>query len=165
VLFRSTTGLRHDIGIDLSSILPDRRWLDTLPQNTPPVIEGMLAGLVVTFDRVPEVMGSGPAPMVQDIDIQDLQLEWGPMQVSLTGQLEVGPTGDLGGRMTLRATGWRQMLDLAEATGALPAGQVRMLSGGLATLERDGVLEAPIELRDGTVRFAGLPVGTVPNLR
>lgn len=155
------TGLRHDVGIDLSSILPDGRWLTRLPDDTPATIEGVLADLVLGFDRAPAVLGDGPAPAVQSVEIRDLDLEWGPMQLALSGRIDLDTAGVASGRLTVRATGWRQMLELVTEAGAMSAGQAQMLAAGLQTLDRDGVVEAPLDLRDGTIRFAGLPVGRI----
>ena len=156
-------GREHDLAADISSILPDAGWLGALPPATPSVIEGLVLDARLDFDEPIALMGDPQAqPALVGLDLREASLEWGPMTVRIVGSFTAGRAGLWNGRATLTARNWEQMLDIAIAAGWIEAGPAGFLRGGLATLDRDGELSAPIELREGVIRFAGIPISRPP---
>ena len=72
------------------------------------------------------------------------------------------------GRLDLRARNWEEMLDVAEASGALDptlAGAVRAGLGLIARLAGDrNALDVPLDFGDGTARLGPIPLGPAPRL-
>lgn len=156
-------GLRHDVALELSDLRPPEAVVARLGEGLPAVVQSVSADLRLDFDAPVALRGATEARLAA-LEIRAVGLAWGDMALSVEGRLAPDAAGRAAGQIVLRARNWRQMLDLAVAAGLLQPGQAQVLSGGLATLEADGEVTAPIDLRDGIVRFAGLPVGAAPRL-
>ena len=93
----------------------------------------------------------GDNPVLEGVEIRDLSLTWGKLDLRGRGTLAVDAEGFAEGRIDLRARNWEEMLDVAEAAGALDptlAGAVRAGLGLLARLSGDGdALERAARLR------------------
>lgn len=156
-------GRVHDLGIDFSSILPDGGWLAELPAGTPAVIEGVVVDARLEFDAPLELAGAaGQEPQLTRLELREARLEWGPMALSVAGSFEAGRAGLWSGRADLTARDFEQMLDIAIAARWVEEGPANFLRGGLRALERDGEVTVPIELREGVLRVAGIPLGRPP---
>jgi hypothetical protein len=156
-------GRAHDLGVDISSILPDGGWLADLPVGTPSVVEGIVIDARLDFGA--PLALAGPVedePQLTRVELRDASVEWGPMALSLSGSFEAGRAGLWSGRASLTMRGWEQMLDIAIAARWVEEGPANFLRGGLRALEQDGSVTVPIDLREGALRVAGIPIGRPP---
>ncbi|MEV8466180.1 DUF2125 domain-containing protein [Fluviibacterium sp. DFM31] len=109
-------------------------------------------------------------PQPTKIDLKLASATWGELDLKLAGELDVDARGLPTGEITVKATNWREMLDLAEHSGLL-APQIRpLMERGLQTLAglsgNKKTLDLPLTFRDGQVVLGGfLPVGPAPVLR
>ena len=100
--------------------------------------------------------------------IRDLALTWGKLDLRGRGTLAVDEDGFAEGRLDLRARNWEQMLDVAEASGALDptlAGAARAGLGLIARLAGDrDALDVPLDFSGGMARLGPIPLGPAPRL-
>lgn len=93
---------------------------------------------------------------------------WGTLRLSAAGRLDIDRDGIPTGAIELRAENWRDMLLMAEQSGALPAsaaGSAERLLSFLAGLGgAPEVLEAQINFRGGVVALGPVPLGPAPRL-
>ncbi|MEM9344721.1 MAG: DUF2125 domain-containing protein [Pseudomonadota bacterium] len=101
-------------------------------------------------------------PQFTAIDLENLSVQWGNMALEAAGQFTVDETGAPDGRIEIRATNWREMLAVGQATGAVPENLVPLLETLLTALsEASGnpnTLDAPLIFREGRATFGGLPL-------
>ena len=159
----------YDIALSLDGFTPDSAELARLRDlvGLPEAIETVRAELTVTFDKGWDITAlEDRRPQPRAVEVTTLDARWGELALSGTGEIEVDEAGVGSGELVLEATNWRDIVALAEASGALPANRAPLVRAALETLA--SVSGDPDRL-DVTLRFSGgflllgpVPVGAAP---
>jgi hypothetical protein len=106
--------------------------------------------------------------VLEEVDIRDISLTWGKLDLRGRGTLDVDAEGFADGRLDLRARNWRDMVDLAVSAGALNPNLAGAVRGGLDLIARfagDGdALNVPLDFEDGVTRLGPIVIGPAPQL-
>lgn len=156
VALRQTDGSadHYDLALTLSQVRTaglDPRLPDQITRLTADATAGLTAPLA-------------NGGRLQSLHLRSVVVDWDATRLTLTGKLEVAASGLPEGTVTLTATGWRALIALAQDMG-LPAGQATLITAGLTGVERDGQVQIPLTLRDGTLFFGTLALAPLPRLR
>ncbi len=107
-------------------------------------------------------------PQLRAVDIGDLRATWGELDLQAAGKLSVDAAGIPSGKIALRATNWRHMLQVALDAGWVDRDVSRTVERALELLA--GMSGNPDTI-DTTVHFAGgwvsigpIPIGRAPRL-
>lgn len=143
-------------GIDRAGVLPE-------------TIETALVDTVQIYDRPwDRAAVEGATPRLQRVRISDLRLSWGRLDLRGQGTLDVDAEGFAEGEIELRARNWREMLEIAEASGAIGSNMSGAVRTGLELLARfsgdPDVLELPLTFADGRARLGPIGIGAAPRL-
>ncbi|MCB1356208.1 MAG: DUF2125 domain-containing protein [Maritimibacter sp.] len=159
----------YDIALSLDGFAPDSAELARLRDlvGLPEAIETVQAELTVTFDKGWDITAlEDRRPQPREIAVTRLDARWGDLALAGTGQIAVDEAGVGTGELVLEATNWRDIVALAEASGALPANRAPLVRAALETLA--SVSGDPDRL-DVTLRFSGgflllgpVPIGAAP---
>lgn len=107
-------------------------------------------------------------PVLLGVEIRDVSLAWGELDLRGRGTLGVDDEGFAEGRLDLRVRNWEQALDVAENAGVLnPAlsGALRSGVGLLARLSGDrDALDVALDFEGGVARLGPIPIGAAPRL-
>ncbi len=108
-------------------------------------------------------------PQPRRIDLTLARASWGGLDLRIAGTLDVDDAGIPTGNITIKATNWREMLDMAQAAGLIPENLRRIVEGGLTQIARmngnPDTLDVPLRLADGRISLGGvLPLGPAPRL-
>jgi hypothetical protein len=91
------------------------------------------------------------------------------LHLQAAGEVDVTPEGFPEGEITLKARNWRDMVALAQASGALPEGMAQTVENGLELLARMNgnreTLDVPLSFRGGRILLGPIPIGPAPVLR
>lgn len=157
----SYDGFAELIGLGFDAGLTAR--LD--PQDKhPDQIDRIALDLRLRLDRpLDRHLAAGPPARVEQVDIRDLTLLWGDMQLRGSGMLEVNAQGQLVGELPLTARNWREMIevwvnsgDIAAGVGDTYAKMLEGLSGGADTVA------LPLIFGGGLMRLGIIPLGPAP---
>jgi hypothetical protein len=134
----------------------------------PGAIETVALDATLAFDR-PWDRASVEAgnPTLESVRVRDVSLTWGKLDLRGHGTLEVDEQGFAQGRLDLRARNWEEMIDVAEAAGALApgvAGAVRAGLGLIAGLGGSGAINVPLDFEGGQARLGPVVIGPAPVL-
>lgn len=161
----------YDIGFDATGVRPSRDLLEALnPGGTlPDVFERLHIETTVAFDAPWDRFAiEDRRPQITRLDLDILQANWGEMDLHAAGGLEVDATGIPSGRITVRAKNWREMLQLAVASGAIAEGFAPTIERALELLAgmsgNPETLDAPLSFQNGKVSFGPIPLGPAPTL-
>lgn len=166
---RETGAPVYDIALSLNGFAPESAELARLRAliGLPEVIETLTTEMTVTFDKgwdITALEDRRPQPRV--VEITDLSARWGDLALAGSGQVSVDETGIGTGEMALEVTNWRDIVALAEASGALPANRAPLVRGALETFaslagdpER---LDVPLRFSGGFVLLGPVPLGMAP---
>lgn len=159
----------YDIALSLSGFAPESADVTRLRDLVvlPEAVEALAAEMTVTFDRGWDrgaIEDRRPQP--REIALTKLEASWGDLALAGSGEIMVDEDGVGTGTIALEATNWRDMLALAEASGALPANQAPLVRAALETIaalagdpER---LDVSLRFTRGLVFLGPVPLGTAP---
>ncbi len=133
------------------------------------VIETARFDALATFDRPwDRAAVEGAQPQLEALEIRDMTFTWGALDLRGKGALVADARGFAEGRIDLRARNWRQMLELAEDSGALDRSIASALRGGLGLIARLGgardTLDVSLDFAGGRTFLGPAPVGPAPRL-
>ena len=156
----------HEIGLEVKALTPDPR-LAGLNPDLPPVVDlirlDALASLLAPIDR-----HSGETrPTLTALSIKEGIFTWGPLSIFAQGDV-TAVSGFAEGRIAIRVQGWRHLVALAVAAGAVKpevAPTVERMLETMATASGNAeVLEMPLILSAGRMSLGPIPLGPAPRL-
>ncbi len=153
----------------LAPSLPWRRMVD--PDGTlPETFDAFSADLIVEFDKPWDRTAIEDArPQPRTIRLKLAEARWGRLELRAAGDLEVDEAGRPTGEITVKARNWREILEMAVKSGALPKGLAGTLEDGLSLIAgmagNPNTLDIPLGFRRGMVMLGPVPVGPAPVLR
>ena len=159
----------YDVSVTLSGFAPDSteigRWRSVV--GLPEVIETLSSDLTVVFDKPWDRSAiEDRRPQPREIEFTSLTARWGDLVLAGSGTLTVDASGVGTGVLDLEATNWRDILALAEASGALTEAQLPLVRGALETLARlagdPEQLDVPLRFSRGYVLVGPVPIGAAP---
>ncbi|MGY3438184.1 MULTISPECIES: DUF2125 domain-containing protein [unclassified Marinovum] len=105
-------------------------------------------------------------PQPTAIELSEAALEWGPMALRMTGDLEIDGKGRGTGKVHVQAKNWREMLEVARASGEVSAVMVDGIETALSLLAQisgsRNSLDLTLTLDKGEMRLGPLPLGPAP---
>lgn len=158
----------HDLAFDAENLaIP--RLAEAAQDVLPPTIGRVGLDSTLHFDRPwDRASVEGDNPALEGVDIHDLSLTWGKLDLRGRGTLTVDAKGFAEGRIDFRARNWEEMLSVAEASGALDPNLAGALRGGLGLIARLSgdrtALDIPLDFSGGTARLGPIPIGPAPRL-
>ena len=107
-------------------------------------------------------------PQPRQVEIDDLHALWGGLDLRVVGGFDIDAAGTPEGRLTVKAVNWRDMLDVLQSNGTLPAEFGPLARAALETLAgasgRADTLDAPLTLSGGLIRLGPIPIGPAPRM-
>lgn len=107
-------------------------------------------------------------PQITSVKLRMFEAHWGELELQAAGDLTVDEKGIPEGAIGLRATNWREMLEIGVNTGVLPEGLADTLESAfelLAGLKGNrNTLDVGLSFHDGRVSLGPVPLGPAPRL-
>lgn len=107
-------------------------------------------------------------PQLTQLNLKLAQATWGDLDLRLAGELDIDATGYPTGTLSVKAKNWREMLDIAMASGVLPAQYGPTLESGLKAIAglsgNSSTIDAPISFKNGRIWLGFIPLGPAPQL-
>lgn len=161
----------YEILFTASGVTPAEPLRDVLDpaRILPDLIEGLTIDARVAFDAPWDRFAIERArPQITALDLTDLRARWGEMELRAAGELTVDAEGTPEGRITVKATNWREMVQMARRAGVVPEPLVPTIENVLEALAAlsgpPETLDAPLTFRNGRVAIGPIPVGRAPDL-
>ena len=160
-IYFNATDLRPNdalrLGIDPSGRIPDTFQTLTLDAT-------------VSFDKPWDRFAIETArPQPTKINLKDFDAKWGRLELKAVGELAIDDAGTPEGRITIKATNWREIVTLGEATGLIPEAFVptvnRMLEVMAGLSGPAHTIDTPLTFANGRVSLGPLPLGPAPVFR
>ncbi|WP_374797571.1 DUF2125 domain-containing protein [Paracoccus sp. p3-h83] len=141
-----------------------------LPDASLPAAVSSLDGVArLHLDRPLDRQAGNGAPLrLMAVELMAARLEWGPLSVSAEGRIAADAQGQAEGRVMLRLTGWRALLPLLSASGAVRPQLLPTVENALTRLETTPPeggpprLDLPLILANGRASLGPLPLGPAP---
>jgi hypothetical protein len=98
----------------------------------------------------------------------DFRAQWGGIDVRAAGALTVAAGGVPTGRITVKITNWRDLLQVAGNAGLFPEPLMPTIERAFEVLAGlsgpPDTLDAPLSFANGIVSFGPIPLGPAPRL-
>lgn len=161
----------HEIGLAVLGLVPDASVVALLdPEGAlPPKVETLKLDATLAFDAPWDRFAlDGVRPALTSVTVDQAQARWGDLDLRASGELDVDARGIPTGRITVTATNWRRMLDLAVTAGLVPGTLSGTLESGLQVLAGLGgdpdTIKAPLSFQNGQMALGPIPLGPAPRL-
>ncbi|WP_424984847.1 DUF2125 domain-containing protein [Microbulbifer sp. S227A] len=135
----------------------------------PESFESFELDMTVRFDRPWDrraLEDRRPQPVAIDLGLA--QAKWGALALFAAGQVTVDSNGVPSGELSIKAENWRDMLALAQGSGAVPdyaIGPAERVLNLLSNMSGNpDTLDVKLGLRDGMVTLGPFPLGPAPYL-
>ncbi|MEO0999318.1 MAG: DUF2125 domain-containing protein [Pseudomonadota bacterium] len=165
-------GFGHDVALsrvrNLRLPAPLRDRLDPAGLM-PEVVETAELDATFAFDAPWDLAAvEGAAPALTALSLRRFFVDWGELELTARGTLRADAAGRAEGEIEITARNWREMIRLAEATGALDERLGRTLEQALeliALVSGDGdEIEVPLTFSRGRMRLGPVTLGDAPRL-
>lgn len=161
----------YDLRFEATGVVPTdglRTVLDPA-RILPEVMDGFTATGTVVFDAPWDRFAVEDArPRIIAIDLDDMRASWGELELRAAGTLTVDAGGIPDGRISVKATNWREMLGMARNAGLVPEPLIPTLERALGMLAGlsgpPDTLDAPLTFQNGFVFFGPIPLGPAPRV-
>lgn len=154
----------HEIGLDLLEVTPDAQIAALFP-DLPTGIERLRLDAFAGFSAPIDRFAGQTRPELQMLNIHEASLTWGDLAIFAKGDLVLSQ-GTPEGRIDIRLQGWRRIMPLIRASGAVKPEVLPTVEKMLETLATQGgnpeVLDLPLIFTAGQMRLGPLPIGPAP---
>lgn len=159
----------HRLGLTMAGLVPDPAFHAALSRtDLPAVIDRLHLDAYATFSAPLDRHAGQMRPRLTALDLRDLTVIWGRLQITAQGTLVPSADGLAEGEISLRIEGWQRLLPVAVAMDWVTQDQAGVLAKGLASLAQSGgnpeVLTLPLRARDGRLSLGPFPLGPAPRL-
>lgn len=162
----------YRLGLAADGLSPALDWRVRLDPSgkLPDRFDAFSADVTVEFDKPWDRSAIEVArPQPRRIDIRLAEARWGRLELQAAGEVTVNDEGLPEGEIVVKARNWRDILQMAVASGALPDGLAGTLEDGLSLISQMAgnprTLDIPLNFRNGSVRLGPVPLGPAPVLR
>ncbi len=141
------------------------RGADGLPQR----FAQLRLDMTVRFDRAWDLRAlEQRRPQPVEIDLKLAQAEWGALGLFAAGRVTLDGNGVPTGDVSIKAENWREMLSMAQASGAIPDYALEPTARVLNLLANISgnpeALDVTLSMRDGMITLGPFPLGPAPRL-
>lgn len=166
------TEARYHIRLRADGVAPALDWRSRIDPggSLPDRLEALSAEMTVTFSAPWDLDAIERArPQPRALDLRLAEARWGRLELQMAGTLDIDPSGQPTGDLTIKARNWREILRLSVDSGALPAGLSRTIEDGLSLVAQlagnPQTLDIPLSFRKARVFLGPVPIGPAPVLR
>lgn len=167
-----TANFAHDIAFEGKGWIPSKALkakidpTSLLPTDFETVVIKTTAHFDAPWDRIAI---EAKKPNLTRLDITAFDAKWGKVQIQATGSVTVDPDGYPTGKVAVRAKNWREMIQLAVASGALDANIGQSLETGLGLIAmlsgNQNTLDVPLSFSNRIMSLGPIPIGPAPRLK
>ncbi len=159
----------HDVALSAEGVALPPQWTAGLARSDllPALIDRINLDLTLDYDRPwdrPAIEAGNP--ILGRVRVRDASITWGELDLRGQGRLTTDSRGFAEGRIDLRARNWREMIEIAEASGAIGGGMGGALRTGLDLIARlsgdRNSLNVPLDFEGGQMRLGPIPLGPAP---
>ncbi|MFK7870180.1 MAG: DUF2125 domain-containing protein [Roseobacter sp.] len=166
-----TEAARYSFEASVSSLTPGQALRDDLrtPESWPLSFDALSLDMEVLFDRRWDLAAiEGLRPQPRAIALKLAEASWGSLQLRASGDVTVDDAGLPEGVLSLQVRNWRQMVEVAEATGALPSALRSQTERVLAALAgasgNPDAIDVSLTLANGVISLGFIPLAPAPRL-
>ncbi|WP_164727028.1 DUF2125 domain-containing protein [Shimia sediminis] len=154
----TTTGFAPPVSYRLPSGQAMPRTLQTVEAD-------IFAGFDRPFDRA-SLEDARPQPTW--VEVKLAEIAWGDLRLQASGRVTVDNTGYPTGEITLRATNWRDIIEIARQSDQIGQGVLDAVEQGLELLSglsgNPKTLDIPLNFKNGTTRLGPVAIAPAPRL-
>jgi len=162
----------YRLGLSADGFAPALPWKVKIdPKGTlPETLDALSADLAVEFDKPWDRTAIEEArPQPRKVKLRLAQAKWGRLELQAAGAVTVDAQGWPSGEVTIKARNWREILQLAVASGALTEGLAGTIEDALSLISQlagnPKTLDIPLQFRNERAFLGPVPLGPAPNLR
>lgn len=168
---RAEAANTYDIALDASGFAPAEQFREKIDKAgvLPAEFETLNAKATAKFDGQWDRLAiEGRKPLLQKIDLTDAVAVWGGLELAAKGAVDVDAAGYPTGKVTVRAKNWKEMIAIAQQSGAIRPEMASTLESGLGLIAmlsgNKDRLDVPLTFKNRVVSLGPIPIGPAPRI-
>lgn len=166
---RREAGARYRLAINADGLAPPSPEAFSLSGDLPDTLSTLRADATLAFSKPWDISAlEAGRPQPREIKLHLAEAKWGALELAAAGTLLIDRAGTPTGEITIKARNWRDILTLAQSSGALPEALARQIEQGLTLLSQLSgnaeTLDIPLTFKSGMIRLGPVPLGPAPRL-
>ncbi len=162
----------HDIALNAKGFVPSKSLKSIIdPQSILPAsFETVTLQTTATFDAPwDRIAVEDVKPNLTNLSIASFDAKWGEVQIQAAGDVSVDLDGYPTGKLSIRAKNWREMIQLAIASGAIDTDMGQSLETGLGLIAmlsgNSNTIDVPLSFSHRIMSLGPIPIGAAPRLK
>ncbi len=167
----SAAPFSHDLNIEIDGLTPPAGEIAGVDRASllPGPMQSARLDATLTFDRpLDRFAVERDNPSLNRLRIGNVSATWGKLDLRGQGDIAADRDGYADGEIKLRARNWRDMVDVAEQSGAFNPSVINAVQAGLDLISvfsgGGDTLTVPLEFGDGNTRLGPVVLGDAPRL-
>lgn len=162
----------HDIAFNAKGFIPSKSLKSIIDPKSilPASFETVTLDSTATFDAPwDRVAVEDVKPNLTNLSIKSFDAKWGEVQIQAAGDVSVDLNGYPTGKLSIRAKNWREMIQLAIASGAIDTDMGQSLETGLGLIAmlsgNSNTIDVPLSFSHRIMSLGPIPIGAAPRLK
>jgi hypothetical protein len=157
---------RHEIGLNVTNLVPDAALMAVFAGALPSQVGLIRVDAHIGFTGPIDRQALTSPPQIASVELDNLRIEWGQMQVTAQGNVTADAAGFAEGNGVLQLKNWRVALDVAQSMGILSQKDRKLWEQAAMFLAKQSdSLDLPLQFKNGRSFIGPLAVGPAPRLR
>ncbi|PSL17690.1 DUF2125 domain-containing protein [Shimia abyssi] len=164
------TAATYRVGLNTKELAPNVAFRMPADVNLPRTFSALNARLTAKFDRPLDrttIEESRPQPTALDLELAEIT--WGELHLNAAGQVTLDKLGYPTGAITIRAVNWREILNIARASGQFSSDVLNTVESALDLISKlsgnSNELDLPLTFENNTTRLGPVPIAPAPRIR
>jgi len=154
----------HRIGVQVTDLTPDPA-VSAVLADLPAVLSGLRLDAYVLLTGPLDRHAGDTRPEVTGVILDDLRLDWGPLQVTAKGSLATVSDGTAEGRIDLTIENWRLLPGVLGQSGIIDPVLAPTLMRAFEIMAAGSPnLDTALTFKSGRASLGALPIGPAPRL-
>lgn len=154
----------HRIGLQITDVTPDPAVTAALP-DLPGVMAGLHLDAYLLLTAPLDRHAAETRPELTGLILDDVRLDWGPLQVTAKGSVAAVSDGTAEGQIDLAVKAWRLLPEVLAEAGLIDPVLVPTVLRALEIMAQGKPdLDTALTFRNGTTRLGPLPIGPAPRM-
>jgi len=162
----------HDIAFNAKGFIPSKSLKSIIDPKSilPASFDTVTLQTTATFDAPwDRIAVEDVKPNLTNLSIASFDAKWGEVQIQAAGDVSVDLDGYPTGKLSIRAKNWREMIQLAIASGAIDTDMGQSLETGLGLIAmlsgNSNTIDVPLSFSHRIMSLGPIPIGAAPRLK
>ena len=156
---------QYRLGIDMSGVSIPEEYMEAVRQvgqNTD-IISRVYASAFLNLEgEINRAALNNGVPNWSSVDVESVEINWGPATLSMSGRLLPARNGYLDGTLDFQVENWQILFAAFEQISLLPSVQLALIEKALIGVSQGDILDFSLRFQNGKTYIGPIKIGYAP---